>query len=171
MSNKLTPKQERFCEEYLIDLNATQAAIRAGYSEKTANRIASQNLSKLDISKYITELKKEREEKIGITAERVLAEIEKMAFVKESDFYHDDGTPKQLSELTEDQKSALKFYNTKSIKVGEDEYIDVPVFAVHDKQKSLDMLMKHLGQYEKDNTRVITLDIESTVLNGLNTDS
>ena len=46
---KLTPKQERFCEEYLIDLNATQSAIRAGYSVNTANRIASELLSKLDI--------------------------------------------------------------------------------------------------------------------------
>lgn len=52
---KLTLKQQRFVEEYLIDLNATQAAIRAGYSEKTANRIASENLSKLDIKKYIDE--------------------------------------------------------------------------------------------------------------------
>jgi len=52
----LTDKQEMFCREYLIDLNATQAAIRAGYSVKTANRIAAQNLSKLDIQNRIAEL-------------------------------------------------------------------------------------------------------------------
>lgn len=51
---KLTAKQERFCREYIIDLNATRAAIRAGYSEKTANRIASENLSKLDIQEKNT---------------------------------------------------------------------------------------------------------------------
>lgn len=49
----MTEKQKRFCDEYLIDLNATQAAIRAGYSERTANRIASENLSKPDIKSYI----------------------------------------------------------------------------------------------------------------------
>lgn len=50
---KLTAKQQRFCDEYLIDLNATQAAIRAGYSAKTARVIATQNLSKLAIREYI----------------------------------------------------------------------------------------------------------------------
>ncbi|WP_127133479.1 terminase small subunit [Veillonella caviae] len=56
----MTPKQEKFCVEYLVDLNGTQAAIRAGYSEKTANRIANQLLSKLDIKNRIKELR-ERE--------------------------------------------------------------------------------------------------------------
>lgn len=50
---KLTSKQQRFCDEYLVDLNATQAAIRAGYSKKTAKQIAQQNLTKLDIQEYI----------------------------------------------------------------------------------------------------------------------
>lgn len=53
----MTPKQEKFCVEYLVDLNGTQAAIRAGYSEKTANRIANQLLSKLDIKNCIKELR------------------------------------------------------------------------------------------------------------------
>jgi len=51
----MTEKQKRFCDEYIIDCNGTQAAIRAGYSEKTANRIAAENLSKLDIKQYIEE--------------------------------------------------------------------------------------------------------------------
>ena len=53
----LTGKQEMFCREYLIDLNATQAAIRAGYSAKTVNRTASENMSKPDIQSRIAELK------------------------------------------------------------------------------------------------------------------
>lgn len=52
---KLTAKQKRFCDEYLIDLNATQAAIRAGYSEKNARNIASENLAKPNVKKYIEE--------------------------------------------------------------------------------------------------------------------
>ena len=69
---KLTAKQEMFCKEYLIDLNATQAAIRAGYSEKTAYSIGNENLNKPDITEYIQELKAVREEKLEIDANWVL---------------------------------------------------------------------------------------------------
>lgn len=69
---KLTAKQEAFCQEYLIDLNATQAAIRAGYSEKTAKDMGCQNLAKPNISEYIAELKAERSERTLINADWVL---------------------------------------------------------------------------------------------------
>ena len=75
---KLTPKQLMFCKEYLIDLNATQACIRAGYSKKTANRIGTENLSKPVIREEIDRLKAIREKKIGLTAEKVLEDIERV---------------------------------------------------------------------------------------------
>lgn len=71
----LNDKQEMFCREYLVDLNATQAAIRAGYSEKTANRIAAQLLSKLDIEKRIQELMNRRSERLDIDADYVLKRL------------------------------------------------------------------------------------------------
>ncbi len=71
----LNPKQERFCQEYIIDLNATQAAIRAGYSEKTASEIGRQNLIKLDISERIAELQSERSKRTEITQDKVLKEL------------------------------------------------------------------------------------------------
>lgn len=71
----LTDKQEMFCREYLIDLNATQAAIRAGYSEKNANRIAARNLSKLDIQNRIAELKTKRNEYVGVYVDYVLLRL------------------------------------------------------------------------------------------------
>lgn len=71
----LTDKQKQFCKEYLVDLNATQAAIRAGYSEKTANRIGHENLTKLDVAKEIQRLMDKRSEKVKITAEDVLNDI------------------------------------------------------------------------------------------------
>lgn len=77
----LTDKQEMFCREYLIDLNATQAAIRAGYSARTANRTASENLSKPDIQSRIAELKAQRNDLVGINATYVLnrlVEIDQM---------------------------------------------------------------------------------------------
>lgn len=76
----LTPKQARFVEEYLIDLNATQAAIRAGYSKKTAGQIGDQNLKKLHISKSIQEAQAKRSERTEITQDRVLQELARIAF-------------------------------------------------------------------------------------------
>ena len=77
-THKLTPKQLMFCKEYLIDLNATQACIRAGYSEKTANRIGTENLSKPVIRNEIDRLKAIREKKVELTAEKVLKDIERV---------------------------------------------------------------------------------------------
>lgn len=79
MASKLNPKQERFCQEYLIDLNATQAAIRSGYSEKTAKAIGSENLTKPDIMARVQELTKAREERTEITADGVLKDIYKIS--------------------------------------------------------------------------------------------
>ena len=74
----MTDKQRRFAEEYLIDLNATQAAIRAGYSERTANRIASENLSKLDIQQYITARQAEARARVEVTQEEILLQLKKI---------------------------------------------------------------------------------------------
>lgn len=77
----MTDKQKKFCDEYLIDLNATQAAIRAGYSEKTANRIASENLSKLDIQEYIQKRQKEGQERAEITRGDIIDQLKSIGFV------------------------------------------------------------------------------------------
>lgn len=74
----LTAKQEMFCREYLIDLNATRAAIRAGYSEKTAREQAAQHLAKLNIQERISELKEERQERVQIDADYVLRQAVKL---------------------------------------------------------------------------------------------
>lgn len=69
---KLTDKQEMFCKEYIIDLNATQAAIRAGYPEKTANKTGPANMVKVGISERIAELFEERSKRVEIDADWVL---------------------------------------------------------------------------------------------------
>lgn len=74
--SKLTPKQERFCEEYLIDLNATQAAIRAGYSKKTAKQQGTENLAKPAIAAVIEQLKAERSRRTRIDADEVMRRID-----------------------------------------------------------------------------------------------
>ena len=69
---KLTPRQQRFCDEYLIDLNATQAAIRAGYSEKTAKQIGQQNLTKVDLKNYIQERMAAKEKELIADSDEVM---------------------------------------------------------------------------------------------------
>lgn len=69
---KMTPKQQRFCDEYLIDLNATQAAIKAGYSEKTAAVMASENLRKPNIQEYISQRMAEKEKELIADQDEVL---------------------------------------------------------------------------------------------------
>jgi phage terminase small subunit len=79
LMNKLTPKQERFCQEYIIDLNATQAAIRAGYSKNTANEIGAENLTKPSIVEHLQSLQKPIAEKALVDAEYVLRGLKNIA--------------------------------------------------------------------------------------------
>lgn len=88
---KLTEKQQRFVDEYLIDLNATQAAIRAGYSVKTANEQGSQNLAKLSIQQAIAKQMAERSKRTGINQDRVVLELAKIALVKMTDIVDSQG--------------------------------------------------------------------------------
>lgn len=90
MAAKLTPKQRRFVDEYLIDLNATQAAIRAGYSPRTANRIGAENLSKLDIQQEIETRQKEREQRTEITQDYVLQKLKEITDQQASDAQDSD---------------------------------------------------------------------------------
>lgn len=79
MDNGLTDKQIRFCQEYIVDLNGTQAAIRAGYSQDTAGAIASENLTKPEIINYVNIIKNERAERTKITADFVLTGLKEIA--------------------------------------------------------------------------------------------
>lgn len=81
----MTPKQEAFVREYLIDLNATQAAIRAGYSEKTAHVIGHENLSKPEIAEAIAAAMNSRSDRTEVTADMVLNELAMLAFYDPAD--------------------------------------------------------------------------------------
>src|SRR5882724_1801576 len=107
---KLTPKQQKFIAEYLIDLNATQAAIRAGYSKKTARFIGHENLTKPDIALEVAKRQAKRADKLEVTAESVVAELAKLGFCNMQDYMRSgkDGDPYlDFSALTRDQAAAL----------------------------------------------------------------
>lgn len=152
----LNAKQERFCEEYLIDLNGTKAAIRAGYSEKTAYSQAHDLLIKPEVQKYISELKQLRSERTGITADRVIEEFGKIAFSDIRKLYKEDGFLKRPHEMgdealfvsgieTDELFSFIPGSDQKE-KVGETKKV-----KMCDKIRALENLGKHLGIYEKDN--------------------
>jgi len=159
-------KYKRFCEEYLVDLIGNQAAIRAGYSKRTANSQASRLLARDDIQEYIKKLRGKQTKRTDITADRVINEMAKIAFVKVDDFYNQDGSVKQLDELSDSAKASVSSYYVKRVKLSDDNYVDVPVFSAHNKDKQLENLAKHLGIFEKDNNqKSTTIKVEQRTLN------
>lgn len=144
---KLTAKQKKFVEEYLIDLNATQAAIRAGYSPDTAKEIGCENLTKPNIKAEIDKAIAERSRRTGINQDRVLRELAKIAFVNPGDVINfDEATVK--SDAKEDDLAAIASVKIKNIPT-EDGEITEREIKLCDKLKALDLLGKHLGIYDK----------------------
>ena len=111
----LNDKQQRFVDEYLKDLNATQAAIRAGYSAKTAYAIAEKLLRKVEIQQAVQDAKKARSERTEITQDRVLQELARLAFFDPRKMFHGDGSPKAIHELDDDTAAAVSGLNVVNI--------------------------------------------------------
>lgn len=110
MSN-LTKKQQRFVAEYLLDLNATQAAIRAGYFERTARQQGQRLLSNVDIQAAIQKQLEARSERTQITADRVLEELAKLGFSNMLDYLRisDEDDPfVDLSQMSREQAAAVQ---------------------------------------------------------------
>lgn len=162
---KLNERQEQFCNEYLLDLNATQAAIRAGYKEKTAYSMGQRLLKNVEVQNYIQQRKQDRVKRTEITQDMVIQELALIAFSNAADYASVveenvmverdgeqfplldlDGNPVKYrtvrpvltAELTEDQKKALSV-----IKKGRDGFEVKP----YDKVRALELLGKHLGMF------------------------
>ena len=143
---KLNLKQERFCEEYIIDLNATKAAIRAGYSVKTAYSIGQKLLKKVEIQTKIQQLKDKRSARTIITQDKVIQELAAIGFAKATDYarvvYDKQGNAGvQIvgsNELSKQQISAIS-----SIK----ESANGIEIKLCDKLKALELLGRHLGMF------------------------
>tara|TARA_R110002110_G_scaffold415835_1_gene657216 strand:+ start:31046 stop:31588 length:543 start_codon:yes stop_codon:yes gene_type:complete len=145
----LTPKQERFCLEYLIDLNATQAAIRAGYSKTTAKEVGYENLTKPHIQARISEAREKRAERTQIDADYVLqrlVEIDRMDF---ADIFSDDGASlKPVTEWPKVWRQYLSGFDFSEIfaGVGDDRQVAGVLKKIKwpDKVKNLELLGKHV---------------------------
>ena len=141
----MTKKQKRFVEEYLIDLNATQAAIRAGYSPDTAQQMGSENLSKPVIKNAIDRGIADRSRRTGINQDRVIQEIAKLAFLNPVDVIDmDEATVK--GEANRDDTACIASVKVKVIPT-EDGNITEREVKTYDKLKALELLGKHLGMF------------------------
>ena len=138
----LTPKQQRFVEEYLIDLNATQAAIRAGYSEKTAKEIGSENLTKPNIAKAIQEAQNKRQEQTQIDAAYILRRLVEIDQMDVLDIMDDQMKIRPVNEWPKIWRQYISNIETISMDDGEGwlKKIKWP-----DKVKNLELLGKHVS--------------------------
>lgn len=157
---KLTNKQQRFVEEYLIDLNATQAAIRAGYSVKTANEQGCQNLTKLSIQQAISEKMAERSKRTGVNQDRVVLELAKIAFVKMTDIVDNQGRIKDSA--TDDDLSCIESMKYKESESDTGSSMEREV-KISPKLKALELLGKHLGMW---NDKLDVTITQPTVISG-----
>lgn len=139
---KLTAKQQRFCDEYLIDLNASQAAIRAGYSPNTAEQQASRLLRIVKVQDEIAKEMAERSKRTGINQDRVLTEIAKMAFVNIDDVIDLD-TAQVKQTATKNDLACIQ-----SIKIKPTEFGTEREVRLCDKKSNLELLGKHLGMFK-----------------------
>ncbi len=145
----LTPKQKRFVAEYLVDLNATAAAKRAGYSVKTADRIGPELLGKTCVSEAIQRAIQNRERRTEITQDMVLRETAKLAFFDIRKMFDKDGKPLDISKLDADTAAALVGLDVQDIADNDGDYVGfVKKYKMADKLKALELLGKHLGAWE-----------------------
>lgn len=138
----MTVKQKRFVEEYLIDLNATQAAIRAGYSADTAEQIGYQLLQKTSVSNEVAKAMAERSKRTGINQDRVLQELAKIGFAKITDVV-DPETAKIKQDAAEDDLACIQ-----SIKIKPNEWGTEREVKLYDKKGALVDIGKHLGLFK-----------------------
>ena len=171
---KLTPKQMRFVDEWLIDFNGKQAAIRAGYSAKTAEATAARLLRNVKVQAEISRRQKDLQKRTEVSQDRVVKELARIAFANATDYAHvetrtvekSDGAEassqtvvlRDTAELSADQCAAIA-----GIKQGTN---GVEV-KLHDKIKALELLGRHIGMFND------KLEVKATVDNpfaGLSTE-
>lgn len=143
-TNHLRPKQQRFVHEYLVDLNGTRAAIRAGYSARTAASIANENLRKPEIDAARAEMQVRTE----VTADRVIQELAKIAFLDARKLFRSDGSLKAVHELDDDTAAALVSLDVRLTESESGEITKTARIKLADKRGALVDLGRHLGIFD-----------------------
>ena len=134
---------ERLCQEYLVDLNQTQAAIRAGYSPKSANQQATALFANPSIRARVDELLAQRSARTGVNADRVIRELARIAFASAPDFI-DTSDATLRADASPDDRAAIASVRVKTIPTQDGEGVEREI-RLNDKVKALELLCKHLG--------------------------
>jgi len=142
---KLTPKQQRFADEYLIDLNATQAAIRAGYSPRSADVTGARLLANARVRAYIDQRMAEHSRRTGVTQERIIRELARIAFLDPTQLVDMD-TAELRANASADDRAAIASVKVKTIPTQEGVGIEREV-RFSDKIKALELLGKRFGMW------------------------
>lgn len=161
---QITPRQARFVQEYLLDLNGTQAAIRAGYSAKSADRIAIELLRNPEVAREISERQARREERTQIKADTVLAELLRLARVDLAQAFNENGDLKPIHEIPEDVRRAIAGVEIEALFEGRgrdrEQVGFVKKVRFWDKNRSLELLGKHLALFI-DRSENVTVDLSA----------
>ena len=153
---KLTQKQKIFCDEYLIDLNATRA-YKAAYTNETAAAAGARLLRNVKVESYINQKMKEREKRTEITQDKVLRELAKIGTAKLSD-YLEYKTAKSIIEYDEDGEPVIDYrpiidvLDSKEVDTSAIQEVSISKdgtfkFKLYDKQKALELIGRHLGMF------------------------
>ena len=144
-ASKLTAKQEIFCKEYLIDLNGTQAAIRAGYSEKTAEQQASRMLLNVKVQNRVSELKEVRNAQLDVDGTYVLKRLIEWDQLDVLDILTDTGSFKPISEWPKVWRTSISAMDVSTL-MKQEEDIETRIMKVKwpDKVKNLELIGKHV---------------------------
>lgn len=141
---ELNQRQELFCREYIKDLNGTQAAIRAGYSPKTADRMAYELLKKPEIQAFVLQSKAERVEEVKIDANYVLKRLIEIDEMDVADILDDGGDFLPIRKWPKTWRTTLSGLDIAIINSGDTEAI-IKKIKWPDKVKNLELLGKHIG--------------------------
>jgi phage terminase small subunit len=156
----LTPKQQRFVDEYLVDLNATRAAIRAGYSKRTAASIGEENLRKPEVSSAIDARKAKRAEKVEVKAEAVLRELQTFGHMDPAEIVDDNGRLLPLKQMPEHVRRAIASVEIEEIWDGKgDDRVQVGELKkvkFWNKKDGLELLGKHIKLFGDEGNASIT---------------
>ena len=142
----LLPRQQRFVEEYLVDLNATQAAVRAGYSERWAGVNADKLLKNTSVAKAVQEGMAARSARTEVTQDWVLRRYVMIAGVDKRQFFYDDGSLKPVSEWTEEMAAAVGSFDAVE-SGGEGVPVVLKRLKFLDGKAALDSIARHLGMF------------------------
>ena len=143
--NVLNEKQKKFCEEYILDFNGTQAAIRCGYSKKTANEQAARLLANVSIQNYLTDLKQITAEASQITKEQLIEELRKISFFDIRKIFTVDGGMKNIRDFDDDSAAAIAGIESFDEKVNDITIGTVRKLKVLNKISAIERLSKMLG--------------------------